>query len=278
LFYALATADTAPLVQALEQTYDRPHRAQWVNFLRSHDELDLGRLTQRQRERTFAAFAPDPSMQLYGRGIRRRLAPMLGNDRRRIELAFSLNFTLPGTPMLQYGDEIGLGDDLSLREREAARTPMQWSDDVNGGFSTARKTVLPVIEDPVYGFREVNVASQRRDTGSLLNWMESAIRMRKECPEISWGDWRILKTETRGTLVMRYDWRGHTLVTTHNFAAKPCTLRLPASDAGEAPLVSLLTAEKSTVTDDEHVIELPAFGYRWFRSGGLDRNIPRTTT
>jgi maltose alpha-D-glucosyltransferase/alpha-amylase len=278
LFYALATADTAPLVHALEQTYDRPHRAQWVNFLRSHDELDLGRLTTRQRERTFAAFAPEPSMQLYGRGIRRRLAPMLGNDRRRLELAFSLNFTLPGTPMLQFGDEIGLGDDLSLRERESARTPMQWSDDVNGGFSTTRKTVLPVIDDAVYGFREVDVASQRRDPSSLLNWMEGAIRMRKECPEISWGEWRIVKTEARAALVMRYDWRGHTLVTAHNFSDRPCTLRLPTRDVGEAELVSLLAHGKSTASDDEHVIELPAFGYRWFRSGGLDRNIPRTTT
>ena len=114
LFYALATGDIRPLVRALEATYRRPAAAQWVNFLRSHDELDLGRLTDAQRQRVFDAFGPTKEMQLYDRGIRRRLAPMLDNDRRRLELAFSLLFTLPGTPMLQYGDEIGIGDDLSL--------------------------------------------------------------------------------------------------------------------------------------------------------------------
>ena len=129
VFYALATGDIKPLVRALEATYKRPPAAQWVNFLRSHDELDLGRLTDTQRERVFRAFAPAKEMQLYNRGIRRRLAPMLDNDRRKLELAFSLLFTLPGTPMLQFGDEIGLGDDLSLPERECARTPMQWSSD-----------------------------------------------------------------------------------------------------------------------------------------------------
>ena len=124
-----------------------------MHFLRSHDELDLGRLTQTQREKVFAAFGPTKDMQLYDRGIRRRFAPMVNNDRRRIELAYSLLFTLPGTPMLQYGDEIGMGDDLSLPERECARTPMQWSADRNGGFSTARRTVSPVISDPIYGYQ-----------------------------------------------------------------------------------------------------------------------------
>jgi maltose alpha-D-glucosyltransferase/alpha-amylase len=116
LFYALATADIKPLAQAIRETLENiPRGAQWVQFLRSHDELDLGRLTEAQRERVFDAFAPEPSMQLYHRGIRRRLAPMLGNDRRRMELAFSLLLSLPGTPMLQYGDEIGMGEDLSLK-------------------------------------------------------------------------------------------------------------------------------------------------------------------
>jgi maltose alpha-D-glucosyltransferase / alpha-amylase len=119
----------------------------------------------------FEAFAPEPEhMQLYDRGIRRRLAPMLGNDRRRLELAYSLLFSLPGTPMLQYGDEIGMGDDLSLPERECARTPMQWTERAHGGFSRAEKVVRPVIDDDEYGYRKVNVADQRRDPDSLLNW------------------------------------------------------------------------------------------------------------
>ncbi len=182
LFYALATGDIRPLVRALEATYERPQAAQWVNFLRSHDELDLGRLTPAQRERVFAAFGPTKEMQLYDRGIRRRLAPMLDNDRRRLELAFSLLFTLPGTPMLQYGDEIGIGEDLTLPERESARTPMQWSSEKHGGFTTADRPVRPVVSDPIYGYQRVNVEAQRRDPQSLVNWVERKIRMRKECP------------------------------------------------------------------------------------------------
>jgi maltose alpha-D-glucosyltransferase/alpha-amylase len=163
LFYALATADLSPLVDALEATCDRPANAQWVQFLRSHDELDLGRLTEEQRQKVFDAFAPSPRMQLYNRGIRRRLTPMLGQDRKRLELAFSLLFSLPGTPMMQYGDEIGIGENLRLPERECARTPMQWTPDRHGGFSRARRIVRPVIDDKMFGYKRVNVAAQRRD-------------------------------------------------------------------------------------------------------------------
>lgn len=203
IFYTLATADIEPLVQALEETRERPKNAQWVQFLRSHDELDLGRLTEEQRQKVFDAFAPDEHMQLYNRGIRRRLAPMLGNSRQRLELAFSLLFSLPGTPMMQYGDEIGIGEDLSLPERECARTPMQWTPDQHGGFSKAKKIVRPVIDDDTFGYEKVNVADQRREAGSLLNFTEKMIRMRQECPEIGWGHYSILKTESPGVLVIR---------------------------------------------------------------------------
>lgn len=280
LFYALATEDIKPLVRALEATYNRPPAAQWVNFLRSHDELDLGRLTDTQRERVFQAFAPAKEMQLYNRGIRRRLAPMLDNDRRKLDLAFSLLFTLPGTPMLQFGDEIGLGDDLSLPERECARTPMQWSNDPHGGFTTGKRPVLPVISDPIYGYQRVNVEGQRRDPHSLLNWMERKIRMRKECPEISWGDWKILKTDQPGVLVMCYEWDDHTLVTLHNFSAKPSAVVLDrgavGGDTGTGKLVDLLATNDSRADENgRYVVELQPYDYRWLRAGGIDRNVPR---
>lgn len=269
-FYALATADIRPLVQALEATYKRPPAAQWVNFLRSHDELDLGRLTDVQREKVFRAFAPEKRMQLYDRGIRRRLAPMLDNDRARLELAFSLLFTLPGTPMLQFGDEIGLGDDLSLPERECARTPMQWSSQPYGGFTTGKRPVRPVISDPIYGYKQVNVETQRRDPHSLLNWMERKIRMRKECPEISWGDWKILKTDQAGVLVMRYEWGNHILITLHNFSPRPraVVVQGTAVTAGLHKLVDLLGANDSRVDQNgRYVIHLQPFDYRWLRAG-----------
>jgi maltose alpha-D-glucosyltransferase / alpha-amylase len=278
LFYALATEDIKPLVRALEDTYKRPPAAQWVNFLRSHDELDLGRLTDAQRERVFRAFAPGKEMQLYNRGIRRRLAPMLDNDRRKLELAFSLLFTLPGTPMLQFGDEIGLGDDLSLPERECARTPMQWSGDSNGGFTTAKRPVRPMISDPIYGYQHVNVEAQRRDPHSLLNWMERKIRMRKECPEISWGDWKILKHDQSGVLVMRYEWNQRTLIICHNFTAKPRAIVLDraavAAEGHADKLVDLLVQNECRA--DEHkryVVQLQPYDYRWFRVGGIDLTL-----
>ncbi len=274
LFYALATGDLRPLIRALEDTRDIPKAAQWVNFLRSHDELDLGRLTEKQRRQTFAAFGPAPNMQLYGRGIRRRLAPMLNNDRRRLELAFSLLFALPGSPMLQYGDEIGLGDDLGLPERECARTPMQWSEQINGGFSMAKRPVRPVIDDPIYGYRRVSVAAQRRDPASLLNWMGRVIRVRKECPEIGWGEWTLLGSNVSDVLVMRHEFVGRAILTVHNFGEHPRAVTLMQRDVGSDTLVDLLSDNHSTAENGRHVLELPPYCYRWFRIGGLDRLSP----
>jgi maltose alpha-D-glucosyltransferase/alpha-amylase len=276
LFYALARGDTGPLRWALEQTAPRPHAAQWVQFLRSHDELDLGRLTDEQRKCVFEAFGPETSMQLYGRGIRRRLAPMLGNDRRRLELAHSLLFSLPGTPMIQYGDEIGMGDDLSLPERECARTPMQWTAERHGGFSTAEQVVRPVIDDAEYGFRTVNAADQRRDESSLLNWLARMIRARKECPEISWGDLKILPTDAAEVLALRYDWENTSLLTVHNFAGEPRKVTLRPDVPGGERLADVFANRESRAGESgEHQVILEAYGHRWFRVGSADNALAR---
>jgi maltose alpha-D-glucosyltransferase/alpha-amylase len=188
----------------------------------------------------------------------------------------SLLFTLPGTPMLQYGDEIGIGDDLSLPERTCARTPMQWSADAHGGFTTARRPFRPVVSDPVFGYQRVNVEAQRRDPQSLLNWTERAIRMRKECPEISWGDWRILATQAPEVLVMRYVWNSHALVIVHNFSDKPRAITLNADTVGNRVMVNLLTQEDSRADRrGRHQIELDAYHFRWFRVGGMGHSVPR---
>jgi maltose alpha-D-glucosyltransferase/alpha-amylase len=278
LFYALATADSRPLAKALEATKPRPATAQWGQFLRNHDELDLGRLTEKQRNTVFAVFAPDTNMQLYGRGIRRRLAPMLQGERKRMELAYSLMMTLPGTPVIRYGDEIGMGDDLSLPEREPARTPMQWSTESQGGFSTNEKTILPVIRGGDYGYERVNAADQRRDPDSLLNWMERIIRMRKEVPEIGWGDFEILNAGTSEVLAMRYDWRDNSVVMLHNLSAKEQQVRLDTGLKGKHghKLVNLL-AENHSVADGagKHSLTLEGYGYRWYRAGGLREVLER---
>lgn len=276
LFYALATADVAPLAEALDATRDIPPTAQWCQFLRNHDELDLGRLTEEQRAAVFARFGPEERMQLYGRGIRRRLAPMLGN-RSQIELAYSLVFSLPGTPVLRYGDEIGMGDDLGLPEREAVRTPMQWADEAQAGFSTAAETVSPVIGEGVYGYPQVNVESQRRDPDSLLNWTAHMIRLRHECPEIGWGEWKVLPAGSPHVLAMCYDWRGNCVVTIHNFAEKACEAQIRLDVAGGEKLVDLLE-ERENQADSAglHHIPLDGYGYRWFRVGDLNYAINRT--
>ncbi len=278
LFYALAAADTRPLAKALNATEPRPATGQWGLFLRNHDELDLGRLTEKQRRTVFAAFGPDPCMQLYDRGVRRRLAPMLDGDRRRLELAYSLLFTLPGTPVLRYGDEIGMGDDLSLPERECARTPMQWSTEPQGGFSKADKPEVPVISGGAYGFERLNVAHQRRDPNSLLNWMERIIRMRKECPEVGWGDFSIIDTGNPGVLAMRYDWRNNAFMAVHNFHGKSCEVTFAPGPTGGAPrLVNLLTEDHTELGEDGRCwLLLEAYGYRWFRLGGLDYILRRS--
>jgi len=276
LFYALATADLDPLVWALEQTHKRPRNAQWVQFLRSHDELDLGRLTPEQREKVFAAFGPEKRMQLYDRGIRRRLAPMLGGNRKRIELAFSLLFSLPGTPMMQYGDEIGMGDNLRLPERECARTPMQWTANVHGGFSRARRVVRPVINDPQYGYTKVNVAEQRRDPDSLLNWTERIIRTRKECPEISWGNFAVLRSNAPEVLAIRYDWRNTSLVTLHNFSDRRQKVRLKIGAPRDEVLVEVFDGRHTRAHNDGmHRIDLDAYAWRWYRVGAADTTLDR---
>jgi maltose alpha-D-glucosyltransferase/alpha-amylase len=274
MFYTLATADTKPLEDALMATFDRPYEAQWGVFLRNHDELDLGRLTARQRRHVFEAFGPEKRMQLYGRGIRRRLAPMLGNDRRRIELANSLMFTLPGTPIIRYGDEIGMGDDLALPERYAARTPMQWSRDRHGGFTTARRPLRRLVNDSVYGYERVNVADQRRDPNSLLNWTERIIRTRKECAEIGWGAWTIVPRLPGNVLGMRYDWNGRSTITLHNFVDRPCTVQLRVTGSDGRSLTNLLSQDVSEADENgRHRVELEPYGYRWFRVGTLERPI-----
>ncbi|HVN92971.1 MAG TPA: alpha-amylase family protein [Terracidiphilus sp.] len=280
LFYALATGDTRTLINAMKETKRRPATAQWGQFLRNHDELDLGRLTVRQREKVFHEFGPEKKMQLYKRGIRRRLAPMLNGNRRRLELAYSLMMTLPGTPVLRYGDEIGMGDNLKLPERNCTRTPMQWSPEPNAGFTTSEKPISPVIAEGPYGFKQLNVAMQRRDPDSFLNWMERIIRMRKEIPEIGWGDFSFLPMRNHNVLAMTYDWRNNSVLFLHSLIPEPREIRfhLPANTHGDKSiLINLLSGDHSQADrSGQHRVVLEPYGYRWYRVGGLDYLLRRS--
>jgi maltose alpha-D-glucosyltransferase/alpha-amylase len=278
LFYALASGDSAPLIEALDKTGEKPNTAQFGQFLRNHDELDLGRLSKEKRQRIFDAFGPEKHMQLYERGIRRRLAPMLGGDQRWLELAYSLMFSMPGTPVIRYGDEIGMGDDLDLPERNCARTPMQWSDEPHGGFTRSDKPVLPVISKGPFGYEHVNVAAQRRDPKSLLNWTERLIRMRKEAPEIGWGDCIALDTGNPGVLALRYDWRNNSVLIVHNLLQEPVEVHLHAGCGEEGNLLIDIADDASSKANEEgyHRLRMEAHAYRWFRVGGLDYLLRRT--
>jgi maltose alpha-D-glucosyltransferase / alpha-amylase len=279
LFYAFAASDARPLVKALKATKPRPGTAQWGLFLRNHDELDLGRLTKAQRAVVFEAFGPEPQMQLYERGIRRRLAPMLQGDRRRLELAYSLMFTLPGTPVIRYGDELGMGDDLSLPERNCARTPMQWSTEPNAGFTKSKRTILPVISSGPFGYEHVNAAKQRRDPNSMLNWTERVVRMRKEVPEIGWGDFEIIQMRDPCVFAIRYDWRNNSVLFVHNLDSQPREVSFSSGIPGDAGrlLVNLLSEDHSRAdTAGKHHLLMEAYGYRWYRVGGLDYLLKRS--
>ncbi|WP_298733971.1 alpha-amylase family protein [uncultured Chitinophaga sp.] len=266
LFYAFATGKPALLVKALQDTKKKPATAQWAYFLRNHDEIDLGRLSTKQRNEVYQAFGPDTSMQLYDRGIRRRLAPMFNNNRPLMEMAYSLLFALPGTPVIRYGEEIGMGDDLRLQERLAVRTPMQWSSALQAGFTTAPKAFRPVISGGDYGYEKVNVAAQQQNPGSLLRVIQELIRLRRQCPEIGLGSWEIQQVAP-AVLLMRYTFKGKSVLTLHNFSKMAQQVRLNAA-AGDDYLLELTDKDKRQQlqpVNRRYDILLPGYGYKWYR-------------
>ena len=274
IMLALARGAAEPLLEGLRSAPTVPTGGQWATFLRNHDELDLSRLTVAQREEVFAAFGPQARMQLYGRGLRRRLAPMLGNDRRRLELAYALQFSLPGTPVLRYGEEIGMGDDLSLPGRDAFRTPMQWDGSRNGGFSTAPagQLVRPAVSRGEFGFRAVNVSRQRGDRDSLLTWFSRTISVRRECPELGRGRAAAVDVALPpGVLAHRVDDAAGSLLFLHNLADEPVTVDLSAMD-GVHVVEEMLSDGSGPPADAAPAeVSLAGYGYRWMRLGAPGR-------
>ncbi len=268
-FLALARSEVGPILQALAEVPSIPDTCQWATFLRNHDEVDLGRLVGHEHNEVFAAFGPDPDMQLYGRGIRRRLAPMLGNDRRRIEMAYALQFSLPGTPVIRYGDEIGMGDDLSLPQRRAVRTPMQWSSGRHGGFSTvARRRDLrePVISGGAFGYETVNVEDQQRDGTSLLAWFQRALLILRECPEFGIGVCTYLDTGERSVLALVHEAPSGAMLALTNLAAEPRTFSLGPQPCQDGDPVDVFgDQDYPPVAAALENIEIGAYGYRWIR-------------
>lgn len=273
IFLALANQDGTPIAEILGIMRDMalPQVCQWANFLRNLDELDLERLSSEDRNRVYEAFAPEKRMRVYERGIRRRLAPMLGGNRKRIESVYSLLLTMPGTPVLIYGDEIGMGENLNLQERWSVRTPMQWSSRPNGGFSTAAadKLVEPVITGGDYGYEKLNVVAQQRDPGSMLHWLERAIRQRKLAPEFGSGSCEVIKTDNKAVLAHRCDWETGSIVALHNLSSEACSTRLDLEGDPDEPWTDVFSNRHyepfNSRTDEA---EVDGYGYRWLRKGG----------
>jgi maltose alpha-D-glucosyltransferase / alpha-amylase len=264
-FLALVREDPAPIADALGQLPTVPPENQWANFVKNHDELTLDKLTDDEREEVFAALAPDEDMRIYDRGIRRRVPPMLGGDQRRMRLLYSLLLTLPGTPVLLYGEEIGLGDDPSVEGRGAVRVAMQWSDGPHAGFSSVEPAVL-AVRDGKFGPARVNAADQRRDPDSLLNWMERAIRTRKETPELGWGAWRLLDVDAPSVLAHRCDWQDACVVVLHNLGADPCELTVELDDGEQdRTLVDVLSDQAYEAKTKPGRLAVGGYGYRWLR-------------
>jgi len=268
LWLALARQQAEPIIESLTDLPGLQDMAQWATFLRNHDELDLSRLTDQQREDVFRSFAPEADMQLYGRGIRRRLAPMLGGDRRHIELAYSLQFAMPGTPVIRYGEEIGMGENLSLPGRDSLRTPMQWDDGPNGGFSTAPTDglVAPLAMSGRFGARRVNVRAQQREPESLLRWFEQLIGTVRECPEIGVGTWSLLQVSGMpSVLAHKFEAPEGSILLLHNLADSPVIVDIGPQQEAERPWEMFADSPYRRPDARLKGLELRGWGYRWIR-------------
>ena len=277
LFMAVHCADRRPITDMFLHTPPIPESCQWCLFLRNHDELTLEMCTDPERDYMYYAYAQAPGMKL-NIGIRRRLAPLLENDRRKIELLNSLLFTLPGTPIIYYGDEIGMGDNIHLGDRNGVRTPMQWAADRNAGFSRADPAQLysPVIADPLYGYEAVNVEAQLRTPSSLLHWMRRLVATRKKTRVFGRGSLRFLRPNNTRVLAHLREYEGETILVVHNLAnsAEPVLLDLQEYQ-GAVPVEMLGDARFPVIGDGRYFLSLAPYGFYWFR---LDKPGTRRET
>ena len=265
MFLSLAKEDAATLGHALEHLPPLPQVCQWGTFLRNHDDLSLDQLSRADRNAVLDALAPDPDARIFGHSIRRRLAPMLA-DQRKTLLLFSLLMTLPGTPVLRYGEGIGMGDDLSLHGREAVRTVMQWTDEPNAGFSPAAPDQLqrPIIREGPYGYPKVNVRQQERDPASLLSQVRQMIRLRRVCAEFGWGQCHVV--HAKGPLLVHaMRWNQDAVIAVHNLSGRQSTLQGLPEPFRRQKLHDPLNGE--TDIDPATPIILDPWGYRWLRIG-----------
>jgi maltose alpha-D-glucosyltransferase/alpha-amylase len=265
---SIVREDAGGLIHSLRGLPRLPEDSQWANFVRNHDEWSLDKLTDSEREEAFQLFGPKDEMQLFGRGVRRRLPSMLDNDQARIRMVYSLTAALPGAFVLFYGEEIGMAENLSIPGRASVRSPMQWSPGKSGGFSTADSDQLrrPMVKNPEFGPEAVNVVDQRRAESSMLRWMQRLLACRRMCPEVGWSPCRIVESGQAGVLVLRYDWGDETVLTMHNLGAAKTKVVIDV-DKSEAwqSLIDLMERRVLKIEKSRIEVTLPGFGLLWAR-------------
>jgi maltose alpha-D-glucosyltransferase/alpha-amylase len=265
LTLALASEEAEPLMRGVGMLPAPPLNGQWANFLRNLDEADLERLSPEERETVEKAFAPEKKMRIYGRGIRRRLAPMMRGDERRLKMAYSLLFSLPGAPVIPYGDEIGMGEDLSQEGRSAVRPPMQWTAGRNGGFSSAQKAKLvrPMVDSGPFAYRKVNVEAQKERPDSLFNFIKTLSRLRLEHPEIGAGHCELMDSGSNAVAALRYQPGEAMLLTLHNLSGRPAETDLVLGDAPPPRFETMIGAEIPPAEGGRLKATLEAYDTRW---------------
>jgi len=266
---ALARADRTPIVDILAPTPPLPANCQWCTFLRNHDELTLEMVTSEERASMWRTYAPEARMRL-NLGIRRRLAPLLDGDRRKVELLSSILFTLPGAPIIYYGDEIGMGDNIWLDDRDGVRTPLQWDAGPNAGFSTRdvppERLYAPLIADERFGYQRVNVAAQRADPDSLWHTLRRMIAVRKQQRAFGQGACEFLPVENRAALAVVRTFAEETILAIHSLSPAEQHILLDLRRWSGARVHDLLAARTlREVTPDPHPLALPPYGYLWLK-------------
>ena len=267
MYMAIAREDRFPITDILRQTPDIPANCQWAIFLRNHDELTLEMVTESERDFLWETYAADRRARL-NLGIRRRLAPLLERDRRRIELMNYLLLSMPGTPVIYYGDEIGMGDNIHLGDRNGVRTPMQWSPDRNGGFSRVAdpsRLVLPMVMDPLYAYQTVNVESQASDPHSLLMWMRRTIAVRRQYKVFGRGGYRLLYPKNRKILAYLREYEDTTILCVANLSRTPQAVELDLSEfQGRLPIELDGHSQFPPIGQLTYLLTLPPYGFYWF--------------
>ncbi|MFN6088471.1 MAG: maltose alpha-D-glucosyltransferase [Cyclobacteriaceae bacterium] len=281
LFLGLRTEDSYPIIDIIEQTPQTPPNSQWALFLRNHDEIGLDMVTEEEKDYLFKAYAKDPNTK-HNAGIRRRLAPLLNNDRRKIELLYTIMFSLPGTPVLYYGDEIGMGDNVYLGDRFGVRTPMQWNVNINAGFSDAnpQRLFLPVITDPVYRYESLNVATLEENPSSLVWWVKNVLAMRKRLNVFGRGDLKFIESSNAKVLSFARTYQDQKIIVVANLSQFSQATTLNLSDYKDCDVTEVFSQNRFlNVGDGEYPITIGPYGYFWFQADVSEKkNVATSNT